>query len=134
MIKANLISISAVYVYDTFHMQLPSVIIHLITTILHHQNHPRASFTFWCLGTSGNSSKIFFVLARPVEGLLAVYRNFRKCSQEISQISVLFLTFQSFNFENLSHSRASSLTNIYILIREVLEKQTTAALYCMFSF
>ena len=41
-----------------------------------HQNHARASLTFWCFGSSGDSSKIFFVRVRPVKGLLAVYRNF----------------------------------------------------------
>ena len=91
------------------------------------------------LGVSGRQVTVhnfFFVVARPVKGTFAVYRNFRKCSQETYQISVPFLTFQSF-FENLRHSRASCVTNIYILIREVVEKQTeqtTAALYCMFYF
>ena len=68
----------------------------------------------------------------------------RDCSQSIGISEVFPGNFSDFCsisdisifFENLSYSRASCLTNIYILIREVLEKQatqqkkqTTAVLY-----
>ena len=86
-------------------------------------------------GVSGRQvivRNLFFVIARPVKGMSQSIGIFGSAPRQLLR----FLTFQSF-FENLRHSRASCVTNIFILIREVVEKQaeqTTAALYCMFSF
>lgn len=97
---------------------------------------------FWSVESMLGSSFFFvrslcFALARPVEGLLATARSLSELSEVFPGNFSYFSDFYSISvilifFENFSHSKA--LTNIYILIREVLEKQTTTASCCIFSF
>ena len=78
-----------------------------------------------------------FALARPVEGLLATARSLSELSEVFPGHFSYFSDFYSISvisifFENFSHSKA--LTNIHILIREVLEKTNNNGVILYFFF
>ena len=45
-----------------------------------HQNHARAPFTFWCFGSSGDSSQFFCCSRATCEGTARSLSKFGKCS------------------------------------------------------
>ena len=87
--------------------------------------------------SSARYVSLSFALARPVEGLLAIACSLSELSEVFPGNFSYFSDFYSISvisifFENFSHSKA--LTNIYILIREVLEKTNNNGVILYFFF